>query len=543
MLLPQSQDATHDMKFKWKIRDLIDLEYFLQEDEDADDAAVIGRDRDIYLKEILPALEKDGALDISDRKRIIRLWLEGRRRMAKASPGVETILPGKLFVDIFTLFLILFLVTGIILGTGLAFAFLEYRGTEPVNVSTYFGVFVIFQILLVCALMTFSLLRRWIRSLRHIALLQPIFSVLLAGVFRKIATHASNKLSAERRNRLAAVAGIMKGQKQIYGPVFYWPVFILAQVIGIGFNLGVLAGSVLRIVSLDLAFGWQSTIQFSSKAVYMFVKTIALPWSWIVSPSMAHPTYGQIEGSRMVLKDGIYHLTTPDLVSWWPFLFLAVLFYGFLPRIILLGVGMLGRKRATDKVAFNHAACNRLLRRLNTPVLETDGRTAENVGPVRSADEPAAAIHSDAGEPEAPGHDAILLIPDDISGQCTHEALEESLKQTLGMNLKQRIDIACDIEEDERALADLDTFRPLNGLLPVVVLQEAWQPPIAETLLYFRKLREFLGSEAQIHIFLIGKPAPDNFLSGAGPADWKIWKQAIQKLGDPFLEISGLRDF
>ena len=35
----------------------------------------------------------------------------------------------------------------------------------------------------------------------------------------------------------------------------------------------------------------------------------------------------------MVLKEGIYHLTTPDLVSWWPFLLLAVCFYGFLPRI------------------------------------------------------------------------------------------------------------------------------------------------------------------------------------------------------------------
>ena len=140
------------MKPTWQIRDLIDLEYFLQEDDDADDGAVVGRDRDIYLKEVLPVLEKEGSVDAADRKTVIRLWLESRRRMTKASPGKETILPGKLFADIFALFLVFFLVSGLIMGTALAFAFLEYRGTEPVNVSAYFGVFVLFQIILVCIL-------------------------------------------------------------------------------------------------------------------------------------------------------------------------------------------------------------------------------------------------------------------------------------------------------------------------------------------------------------------------------------------------------
>ncbi|MBW1828667.1 MAG: DUF2868 domain-containing protein, partial [Deltaproteobacteria bacterium] len=374
-------------------------------------------------------------------------------------------------------------------------------------------------------------------------------------VFRKVATRAVNKLSAEKRNRLAAVAGIMKGRNRVYGPVFYWPVFTLAQIIGIGFNLGILAGSLLRIVSLDLAFGWQSTIQFSSQAVYMFVKTVALPWSWIVSPAIAHPTYAQIEGSRMVLKDGIYHLATPDLVSWWPFLLLAVLCYGFLPRIILFGVGIMARKRAMDRVAFDHAACNRLLRRLNTQVLETDGRMAAN-GRIKVNDGSAqpADAHEGVAEPEADdtalqGHDAIVLVPDDIFEQCPNETLEKVLKEGLGINCRQQIQTTGDIDEDKKALTDLafsetgseTGSQTSDALHPVIVLQEAWQPPIAETLFYFRKLRELLGSKTQIHIFLIGKPIPETFFTNAEASDWNIWKQAIQKLGDPFLEINGLR--
>lgn len=530
------------MKPRWQIRDLIDLEYFLKEDDDADDAAIVLRDRDIYLKEILPLLEKDGPVDGTDRKPIIRLWLESRRRLMKTSPDKETILPGKLFADIFTFFLVFLLLMGLATGIALAFAFLQYRGTEPVNVSVYFGVFVLLQIILLCFLVSFSLLQRWVRSLRHISLIQTALALLLTGIFKRIAARSINRLSGENRNRLAAVTGIMKGRKQIYGRVFAWPIFMLAQIFGIGFNLGVLAGSILRIVTLDLAFGWQSTIQFSSQAVYMFVKTVALPWSWIVTPVISHPTYAQIEGSRMVLKDGIYDLATPDLVSWWPFLLLAVLFYGFLPRIILFGIGILARKKAIDSVALNHAACNRLLRRLNNPVLETDGTMTVNDRSDGPEDLHAGEVQPENVEAAVQGHDAILIVPDDIFGRFPNEVLEGALKKNLGINCRHQIKTEGDIEDDKKALTDLAVSKADNDRYSLIVLQEAWQPPIAEVLIYLQKLREFFGSKTQIHIFLIGKPIPEAFFTNVEASDWHIWKQAVQKLGDSFLEINGLRN-
>ncbi len=526
------------MKPKWHLRDLIDLEYFLQADDAADDGEVVHRDREIYLKEVLPVLENDRAPDVGDRRTIIRLWLESRRRLMKSTED-EAVLPGRLFVDIYRLLLLISLVMAAIIGIGLAFAFLDYKGVEPVNVSTYFGVFVISQIFLIGAFLAFSLVRQWIRSLRRISLLHALLGVFLAGVFRKVVMRAMKTLSAEKRNRIAAMEGIVKGKKRVYGTVFFWPVFILAQVIGIGFNLGVLAGSVLRILSLDLAFGWQSTVQFSSNAVYMFVKTIALPWSWIVPSSMAYPTYEQIEGSRMVLKDGIYHLFTPDLVSWWPFLLLAVLCYGFLPRIILLGTGIIAGKRAADGLNFNHAACSSLLRRMNTPVLDTDSLVAadgDRFSP--SEDAPVSAGQPKDRGSAAAGHwdEAIVLVPDDIFEQSTPESLKGWLNKALGMNLKQQIKIALDFEEDKHALAGV-----VGDMTPVVMLQEAWQPPIAETMSYLRKLRELVGTEVPVHILLVGKPASENVFTHTGTSDWHIWKQAIQMLGDPFIDIHGLR--
>ena len=113
-----------------------------------------------------------------------------------------------------------------------------------------------------------------------------------------------------------------------------WPSAVDASAFDVTTGLGRLAvgvlalvgidGQVVQVVTADIAFGWQSTIQFSSDAVYTFVKIFSLPWSWIEPLSIVNPTYAQIQGSRMVLKDGIYHLATPDLVSWWPFLLLSV---------------------------------------------------------------------------------------------------------------------------------------------------------------------------------------------------------------------------
>ena len=133
-----------------------------------------------------------------------------------------------------------------------------------------------------------------------------------------------------------------------------------------------------------------------------------------------------------------------------------------------------------------------------------------------------------------------MLVSDEIP-EPSAEFLEALLQIKMSMKIKQRIKISGDFEADIHALAVPNGAQLLKDLHPVIVIQEAWQPPIAETLLYFRKLRELIGPETLIHIFLVGKPAPDNRFSDIMPADWQIWQQAIQRLGDPFIGINGER--
>jgi len=140
-------------KMRWCIKDLIDLEYFLGSDEgDGDESArisLIDQDRAIYLEHIQP-LEDDG--QSLSRRRTIRAWLERRKEMEKSESGPGRMLPGEAYEEICRVLGYGFLISGLITGSGLAFSFLNYQGTEPLNVSSYLGGFVLTQVFCSCFL-------------------------------------------------------------------------------------------------------------------------------------------------------------------------------------------------------------------------------------------------------------------------------------------------------------------------------------------------------------------------------------------------------
>jgi hypothetical protein len=74
----------------------------------------------------------------------------------------------------------------------------------------------------------------------------------------------------------------------------------------------------------------------------------------------------------------------------------------------------------------------------------------------------------------------------------------------------------------------------------VLVLQEAWQPPIREMLLFLKRLRRRLGAKAQIVVALIGKPDTQSIFTQPREEDRQIWKHRIDALGDPYLGVERL---
>ena len=523
----------------WRIKDLIDLEYFLQRDEGEEDESaqksLLKRDRYIYLNKILP-LEKG---DASTPRSVIRAWLKQRKKMEKPDTETTGVLTGEAFDEGYHLMGFGFLILGLFSGAGLAFSFLNYRGIEPLNISSYLALFVLTQCLALLLLMGISLARRVRRAPFRLSIIYTLISGLMTTLIMKIKHRTLKTLKGSKRGGLEAVMGLVRGKRQVYGSLFYWPVFILAQIFGVGFNLGVLGATLMKVLGSDVAFGWQSTVQFSAQTVYKLVQVIALPWSWLVSADFAHPTFYHVEGSHMVLKDGIYHLATKDLVSWWPFLCFAVLTYGLLPRLILLVMGIMVQKRALLRINFSHRACQRLLNRMRTPLVSTGGRSVS----------PGALSKDYTKAPEAMGSDPqdvlmgkgmIALIPDDIFEAFMDDELESVISKTFGYPVQRRLRFGVDEEGDKSILHELSSMKRGDAATNLLILQEGWQPPIRENLLFIQDLRKASGETSMIWVGLIGRPKQGAVFTEVKEEEWDVWHKKLKALGDPYLGLERL---
>ncbi len=528
------------MKTKWHIKDLIDLEYYLSVDADRsnqDPAANVGdRDRRIYLTHIHPNLTQTTPFPT---RRVIKSWLDQRRRLDKAVSDATMPQPGETMAEMFRLLQYGLFILGGLFGIGLAFSLLTYTGRAPLNVSVYVGVAVLVQILLLLLLGGLFLIRLVRPRLFYTSVVYSILSRIASLMTEKLKRGVMKSLSGTRRQGLAAALGLVRGKKQIYGTLFYWPFFNAMQLFGIGLNLGILGTTLLRVAGTDMAFGWQSTVQVSASAVHALVKWMASPWSWIVSADLAHPTLAQIEGSRLILKDGIYSLATPDLVAWWPFLCFAVLIYALLPRIVLLIMGILTERHLLNRIPFTQAACDQLIDRLTLPRVrfepsrKSPPRPPDAMAPQETAPE---ILDTQTQKQYA------VLIPDDVFDACKTVDLKAVIEKQLGGQIKTKIRI--NHADTDGPLSPDKLFagnEKNNHWTHLLLIQEAWQPPIIEDMAFFKSLRQHLGRRTPILIGLIGKPRPKTIFTEVSPVNRQTWQKQLASLGDPYLRLEELR--
>ena len=523
------------MKPLWNYKDIFDLEYFLHKDLTAEAEFLSRRDRAIFLQHIEPALQqcpKD-----QDRLFILRNWLEQRRRTEFGT--TDSLSPGALFVEAHRTLRLMCLVIGLFFGSIAGLTFFNYAGTTPVNIFSFL-VFFIFTQIAVLMLLIVSALIRWLMRGKILAL--PLALRIMGGLITRTIhwghRNILGRMWAESRDSLVASLGLLRGKQRIYGSLFFWPVFILTQLLAISANAGLFAATLFRILTSDVAFGWQSTIQFSGSALHSFVQLASLPWSWFIPQDFAHPSLTAIEGSRIILKDGISHLATQDLVSWWPFLILCLLVYGLLPRVVLYVLAVYMQHKGFLELRLQHVPCIRLLQRMQTPQVSTQaapefGNPSEQAG---SEEIPAAG--------KVPVHDqssqipVLVLIPDEIFALEQNDSLN-ALLSPRGLRPVSQMKFMASYEDDRTVLENLAHY-DWSQTGGIVILMEAWMPPLVAFLSFLDQLRDAVGPDIPIMVELLGKPAPDSLSASVSTVDLSIWAKKITSLGDPLISLEPL---
>ncbi len=404
------------MKSDWTYRDLIDLTFFCSLDKEADQGQLHKRDRSIYLAENVEREEEDT-------KSLLHRWLRQRRSDVFADKGGKS--PGTILRDALSLLTAFLLCVGLISGMTAGVSFFSYSGTTPVNVFHFLFIFVFSQLALYGFLL-FSLLLRLLGRQQLPSVIVLLYGTLMTFFTTRIARPVLEKLSAERRHACEQTLGIIKRNRSSYGLIFYWPLFTLSQMVMLTFNTGLLAATLFRILTSDIAFGWQSTIQFTSPAIYKGVQILATPWSWLIPEHYGYPTLTEIEGSQIILKDGIYHLATRDLISWWPFLILCLISYTLFPRILLLLLSKYRQHRSLQDFKARSPESLRILQRMTTPRMSTQAVPVEPRTSVSGLSDDHQEQHPFSPTPD---HLLTLLLPVDIKHLCTPEELIALLRR------------------------------------------------------------------------------------------------------------------
>ncbi len=514
---------------RWPLPDLLDLEYFLDRAEKDDHNHRQGNET------ALPLTVDNPGADLEDSILLAR-WLAACRARAGRRPT-----PGRILAEGLRIGYLLIPLLSLAAGWSGMAGFLHYTGRTPVNVSLFFLVFILSQ-LLILAVMAGSV--GFSRLIRHDPL--PLSGRFLRWLVTILGRRLTGSGLDRARERALDLHHLLRRLGRSYGILPLLPFFRLVQTAGVFFNLGLLAGFLTRIATSDLAFGWQSTLRLGAETVYGVARCLAWPWSWLLGPGRGWPTLDQVRGSQMVLKEGITHLATGDLVAWWPFLALSLAVYGLLPRLVLLLGAWWAESLAARRIRFSQARIRLLLRRLRAardhgpdpvpvrpsepdPEPEKTATVASVSGPAGAAEAPLPA----APEKERPGPgQTLLLLPAELAALERDQTLESMIRDQCGRSVDQWLTLA---EDPEESLATSGSR--LAGIDEVYLLQEAWQPPIEELLWLLGRLRSALGPGPAVFLLMTGRPDGSGPLTPPADQDLAIWRNRIRRLADPGLYL------
>lgn len=520
------------MKKPFRLQDIIDLEYFFHLDRGKSPSALHVRDREIALSS---SINKGKSPDTP-----INAWLAKRHQQEFNSHKRS---PGEIFADMLRVITFTTIVTGVILGAGAGLAFFSYTGQTPVNVFQFLLLFIAPQLLLIALLLCSSAAQKLLPSLQ----IPTFYTLFLERGFQRALKWLQRRwqkdLGAYNRNSIAHAFGIVKIQNSRYGSLFYWPIFSLFQAFGLAFNLALLAVTLLKITTSDLAFGWQSTIQLTDTTVFQLIKTLALPWTWLLG-EVSFPGISAIAGSRIILKEGIYSLATADLTSWWPFLVMCLLVYGVTTRGLLLIFGSWMSSLRRKQTPFDSPKCTTLLQRMTQPVVTTQAKrepqTKETSAEKPKKDDRSPSLSSTPSSLEALQQKQTTLIPQtvlvgiDIYDQLTDpETTLATELAAIGFSPETVQPFQIGYEEDRQLLETVEKRATQHG---ITILLEGWMVPLVSLLSYLNELRAKISPDEIITIALVGRPS-DHLFTPLKKSDFSIWQHKIATLADPYINI------
>ena len=100
--------------------------------------------------------------------------------------------------------------------------------------------------------------------------------------------------------------------------------------------------------------------------------------------------------------------------------------------------------------------------------------------------------------------------------------------------------VGIDFNQDMETIVKIIPKNKKGNPHGLILIYEAWQPPIREILKFIKDIRKAGGKEMPLIIALIGKPCEETIFTPVKEMDFKIWNMKIKGLGDPYIQLETL---
>lgn len=422
--------------------------------------------------------------------------------------------------------------TALVIALGLAFgmattlAVFYYDGTGRVNVVAVFGIMVLLPLVLLIPFLLACLPARvtaWIPGAKAASLfLHGLSPGRLAGL-------AHRWLPAGWRRGWEELAGPMKRHQRLYAGLRKWDLLRLSQLFGLAWQSAAVGMACALVIFTDLAFGWSTTLtsgdaDADARQVHRVASTLAQPWQAALPAAV--PSLDLVRESRYyrVVTGGVGPDEAARLGGWWPFVVMAMLMYGLLPRLVACAIA---HHRLRSQVAAAIEATPGLgavLRRLHGTRIKTTAAEPDHRHDI-------ADTQADTVPVLEPGNGAYAAVIN-WSGVPVGDS---ELAARFGGAKLHAAGGATPVEQDWALAARLTANSGGDGDVAIVV--KAWEPPLLEFIDFTSALRQALGPGRAIAVVPVGVDPPSG-LAPPTPAQVDIWRRKLSRAGDPWLRIA-----
>lgn len=466
-------------KEAWSLEDLVDFEVAVHRSTEIDPK--VGR-------EVREGL-RDGKLKgfpVEERRWGLKRWLESK---PSSNVGRRVVSVTKLMG--FGLLVFTFLAgVGVVRGLVTDFSYTEggeIFQARGFNIWVFLAATLGIQwLLLIGGILSFVLIRRWSGGLGWLR-------EGMAGLLRKFSPQVDS----------SAWDSLLRAKAQQRGALV-WRLGRIAQLGGVGFNLGLLAGLFGMLWFTKVGFYWESSLpQFGEESLQSTSKMISIPWggNGVSDWSVVNAEDGvSVDVSRAPESSGLV-ISPRELASrdWQMFFFPALIIWGLIVRVLFWVMTVFKERQALARIDFQDLEHRKLWRELSRIEREV---TIE--GP----------------------SDGVVLL--DVGGlNLEAEKIRPFLLQELRVNPEKSYTVGVMDSTEERESWEAMRKAPCG----VVLLVEGWDLSPKQMTALFDRIRREAGPETVLRVLVLGDGAVP-----PGEEEFKAWQKFIDDLRDPLLE-------